>query len=313
MQGLIDTDNPPKAVAQTFNTLGQVAHNPEADLLKKAKRKAITVFLSGKLIELNNHNIQAYRNMYYCNSILSQNDQELKTAYCKNRLCAVCNAIKTANLINGYVPELMKFENPLFLTLTIKAVQGRFLKSAINGMQKTMREINKHLSKYDKIKVKAIRKLECNYNLKADTYNPHFHFVIDGLQAASYMLKYWLEHNPRSDEQAQDIRIADYDSMTELFKYATKVISKDGAVHPKQLDIIYTAFRNKRIVQPVGIKKVVDEDEREKVIYADLEPGHALWQWDTANFDWINQETGEYLTNFLPDKDLKLLLCQLNE
>lgn len=309
MQVTKKAETPPAAL----DTLGQVAHNPEADLLKKAKRKAITVFLAGKLIGLNNHNVQAYRNMYYCNNILAQNDQELKTSYCKNRLCAVCNAIKTANLINGYIPELQKFENPLFMTLTIKAVEGRFLRSAINNMQKTMRHINKHMAKYDKIPIRAIRKLECNYNLKSDTYNPHFHFVIDGLQAASYMLKYWMQYNPRADDRAQDIRVADYDSMTELFKYATKVVSKNGIVHPQQLDIIYNALKNKRVVQPVGIKKFVDEDEREKVIYAELVPDRVLWEWDKENYDWFNHETGESLTGFYPDKDIKLLLCQLNE
>lgn len=297
----------------SLDTLGQVTRDPEADLLKKAKRKALTVFLSGKLIELKSQNIQAYRNMYYCNSVLQQEGQELKTSYCKNRLCAVCNAIKTANLINGYMPELAKFEAPYFMTLTIKAVEGRFLKSAINGMQKKMRQINQRLTKYDKIKIRAIRKLECNYNLKTNTYNPHYHFVIDGLHAASNIMSLWLKLNPLADYQAQDIRIADYDSMTELFKYCTKLVSKDGAVHPKQLDVIYTALRNKRVIQPVGIKKEVDEDQREKVIYEELQPDTAHWIWDKQNYDWVNQETGETLTGFTPPHDMRMLFEELQE
>src|ERR1700749_731541 len=100
----LESQPPPEPVAARLDTLAQLSINPEENLLKKAKRKALTVFLSTKLIELNNHNIAAYRNMYYCNSILNQEGQELKTAYCKNRFCLVCNAIKTANLINGYLP-----------------------------------------------------------------------------------------------------------------------------------------------------------------------------------------------------------------
>jgi len=285
------------------------SHDP---LLKKAKRKAMTVYLSGKLIGLNSPNLQAYRNMYYCNSILVQDGKELKTSYCKNRLCAVCNAIKTANLINGYIPELAKFENPLFLTLTIKSVYGKQLRPAINDMLKKIRIINKELAK-EKIKIKAIRKLECNYNLQRDTYNPHFHFIIDGIQAASNILNRWLELNPTCDPYAQNIMVADYDSMTELFKYFSKAISKKGEVYPKQLDIIYSAFRNRRVVQPLGIKKEVDEDEREKVIYEELQEDNAQWQWDKDNFDWVNHQTGETLTGFVPTHDIKFLFEQLRE
>lgn len=138
--------------------------NPERDLLKKAKRKALTTILSLNLISLKNGNEKAYRNMYYCNSLLSQEGQELKTSYCKSRFCSVCNAIKTANMINGYLPELQKMANPQFMTLTIKAVGEKQLKPAIDRMQKDCRAILLNFAKYKKLKIKAIRKLECNYN-----------------------------------------------------------------------------------------------------------------------------------------------------
>jgi len=288
-----------------LDTLAQLSKNPEENLLKKAKRKALTVFLSTKLIELNNTNIQAYRNMYYCNSILNQQEQELKTAYCKNRFCLVCNAIKTANLINGYLPELKKMVDPHFLTLTIKAVGDTRLNAAVNKMQKDFRNINQKLTKFHKIQIHAIRKLECNHNEEKDTYNPHFHVIIDGRQRAEMLLNMWLKLNERSKIQAQDIRPADHDSMVELFKYATKIVSKQGIINPKALDVIYSAFKRRRVVQPIGIKKFVDEDKREKTVYPQLVNNTTTWEWNDANYDWFCQSTGESLTGYIPCKEVK--------
>ena len=295
---------PPQYFPAELDTLGQVAHNPAEQLKKKAKRKAITIFLADKLIELNGPNTKAYNIMKFCNSTLRQRDQELKSEYCKNRLCLVCNSIKTANLINGYLPELEKFQNPYFVTLTIKAVEGRFLVSAINKMQKNIRAINKHLTKYHGFKLKGIRKLEINYNLKQDTYNPHFHIITDGLQHAAYFLHEWLKKNPYSDDHAQDIRRADHKSLKELFKYTSKLISKDGNIHPDKIDKIYSALKRKRVIQPFGIKKFVDEDAREKTNYEHLTPDNAVWEYSVENFDWINHQTGEYLAQYEPDEDI---------
>ncbi len=304
----------PETLTAEFNTLAHVARDPALELRKKAKRKALTVFLAGKLIELDTDNVKAYRNMYYCNSALEQDGQELKEAtYCKNRLCAVCGAIKTANLINGYMPELKKMSDPIFLTLTIKAVEGRFLKTAINRMNATIRQIQKHLTKYHKVKLFGLRKLECNYNPKKNTYNPHYHFIIDGEAKAELLRKMWLQYNPTCDPRAQKAIPADMDTMIELFKYATKIIAKDGLIHALQIDVIYTALRHKRTIQSMGIKKQVDEDEREKVIYDHLAPDNTNWIWNQEATDWINQETGECLTGFTPDKELKLLFEQLRE
>lgn len=316
-------------IPETLDTLAQLMRNPEADLLKKAKRKALTVFLAGKLIDLNSKNIQAYRNMYYCNSVLQQEGQELKTSYCKNRMCMVCNSIKTANLINGYLPELQKMTDPQFVTMTVKAVYARQLHGAITKMQKDFRAITMHLRKYKKLQIKAIRKLECNHNkyfdvydpeyanryqnAYYDTYNPHFHMVIDGRVEAELFLAEWMLRNPNSNDQAQKIIPADQNSFVELFKYATKIVAKNGTINPRAIDIIYSAMHRRRVVQPVGIKKVVDEDEREKTIYPQLTDEVAQWQYDAGAFDWINPETGETLTGFTPPHDMLMLFEQLRE
>lgn len=122
----------------------------------------------------------------------------------------------------------------------------------------------------------------------------------------------WLKLNPRSNMMGQDIRPADMDSMIELFKYATKIITK-GKIHIVAMDKIFSALRRKRVIQPIGIKKYVDEDAREAVMYTELAVEQTQWSWEDGAFDWINVKTGECLTGFAPDKELKLLYEQLRE
>jgi len=291
-----------------LDTLAQLTHKPEENLKRKAHRKAMTAYISSQLIKLNSENIQAYRNMYYCNSVLLQENKELTTSYCKNRFCLVCNAIKTANLINGYMPELEKFSDPQFLTLTIKAVNESDLKQAISKMGTTLRKISQNFTKYHRRKIVAIRKLECNFNPKTGTYNPHYHFIIDGIEDAKLLRQAWLHLNPTSRKIAQDIRPADMSSVLEIFKYFTKITAKNN-LNFYALDKIYSALRNRRIVQPIGLKKIViDEDKRDKVEYEQLSEEQATWNWHQENYDWINRETGEILTGFIPNKAFKALL-----
>jgi len=200
---------------------------------------------------------------------------------------------------------MKKFTDPQFLTLTIKAVKGERLNAAINKMQKDFRNMNQKLTKFHKIKINAIRKLECNHNEETDTYNPHFHVIIDGRVYAEMLLNMWLKLNNRSNILAQDIRPANHDSMVELFKYATKIVSKQGIINPKALDTIYSAFRRRRVVQPIGIKKFVDEDKRESTVYPQLENTTTTWHWNDANYDWFCETTGESLSGYAPCKEVK--------
>jgi hypothetical protein len=310
----------------TLDTLAQLTHtpdNPEELLLKKVKRKALTTYLSGNLIALNSINIQSYRNMYYCNSVLLQEDQQLTTSYCKHRFCLICNSIRTANLINGYLPQLKKFENPYFLTLTIRAVKAKYLPGTLSKMLKDFRTIMQHITKYRGMKIKAIRSIEINYNEKEKTYNPHLHFIIDGLHEATVLRYFWIAINcyvtpegriiQNADDKAQDIRFADHNSATELFKYVTKTISKTGLKNLKALDVIYTAIRNRRLIQPINLEKEIDEDEREAIVYENLSPGQKTFEYIPDAFDWIDLQTGECLTGYTPKNGIKSLFEILRE
>lgn len=156
--------------------------------------------------------------------------------------------------------------------------------------------------------LKGIRKLEANYNIITCKYNPHFHLIVDTRHAGLALISEWLNRHPDAVMEAQDIRRADEGTLMELFKYSTKIITKneftrvDGKVivkvHAKALDTIFQAMRNRRVFQPMGIlKQPVSEDieEIESQVLEQLRDEINVWTWEQGVSDWITDD-GELLT-----------------
>jgi hypothetical protein len=130
--------------------------------------------------------------------------------------------------------------------------------------------------------------------------------IVSGRNVAQVILDAWLKVYPEATRQAQDIRPADKGAVIELFKYFSKIISK-GSIYPKPLDIIFKAMYQRRVFQPVGIRKVAEDiDELQSEIYADLIEAERTWTW--IENDWIDKETGEMLTGYEPSEVLINLL-----
>jgi len=154
----------------------------------------------------------------------------------------------------------------------------------------------------------GIRKLECTYNVIVLNYHPHFHFVIDTRRAGLALISEWLNRYPDAVMEAQDIQKADEGTLMELFKYSTKIITKneltriDGKaiikIHAKALDTIFQAMRNRRVFQPMGIlKQPVSEDieEIESQVLEQLKDEINVWKWEQEISDWVTED-GELLT-----------------
>ena len=101
-------------------------------LQKRAKAKWFTMSYINDLIDLNSPLKKSYTNTIYCCQTLHQKEDRLVSKYCNNRWCLVCNRIRIGKAINGYMPELMKLEDPQFLTLTIPNVKRYQLRLAID-------------------------------------------------------------------------------------------------------------------------------------------------------------------------------------
>jgi plasmid rolling circle replication initiator protein Rep len=287
-----------------LDTLAQLRTDPPskpANILKKravAKYKTIEIIL--KLIELDSPNHHRYWNTFHCCNVLLQDGKKITGRYCNNRWCIVCNRIRTANLINGYLPVIrQKFKEPMFVTLTIPNISEQELQNTIREMTKTIRKITDLFRNRRDFRLKGIRKLECTYNEKGKDFHPHLHILVESLLVAKELVKAWLNHYPDADKRGQDIRPADQNSMIELFKYSTKLAGKSKN-DVEALDVIFKAFYKKRVFQPVGLKKVTVSEDIEALQsqeIEDLKSAIDVWIWEQEIRDWLNS-SGELLTEY---------------
>ena len=294
-----------------------------AVLKKRARRKYLSTGLTLSLVTASEQNVRSsltksYWNTYHCSSILSITAKgKIKGEYCKNRWCLVCSSIRTARLIKQYQPIIKTWEDKYFVTLTVPNCKGLDLKNTLEYMAYYATQVRKNLNQsfkrgYLDRKFLGIRKLECTYNSIRDDYHPHYHFIINGHDNAQYLLDNWLLKLKYAVRSAQDIRPADNESVMELFKYFTKVISKskskksikegvkgNSVIFADAQDIIFNAVKRKRVFQPFGFKL---GDVGEAVTDDDLEIDEvvAVAEWDQDFKDWFRKDTGEDLTGHTP-------------
>ena len=283
----------------------------EATLRKRANAKFFASKLSNELAKIDDSILfNAYNRSVTCNQMLVQCGKTLETRYCGCRWCNVCNRIRTSKLISGYEPVLKGMKDKYFVTLTLPNCENWQLSNIIYVMLTASRRIQDQLKKQKQrgkidYQLVGMRKLECTYNATADTYHPHFHYIIEGKAASDALLSAWLAALPQANAKAQDIRPAVLNSEKELFKYFSKFVSKtgkgDNVVVVRALDNIFSSIVNRRVFQPIGIKKFIDVSEEVADIrgswYDGLEfvDGIKHWNWDGDNWrDEDNKSLCEY-------------------
>jgi plasmid rolling circle replication initiator protein Rep len=310
------SEYPEKTDSLNLDKLAQLRKTVFEKLKKRAKSKFITVGFIYDLINIHSPLEKSYWNTIHCVENLFYNPENNKITgkYCNNRWCLVCNRIRTAKLLNGYMGEISKFQDKTFLTLTIPNVQDNVLEDSIKEMARNFREILNNVARKQKIKIDGIRKIECTYNLTRNDFHPHYHVLIDGREKAEFMQREWLKRYPDANIKAQDIRPADDNSIKELFKYFTKIVSKtdrnsknEYPVLIEPLDKINIAFYGKRVFQSFG--KVKKQSEEVEEIQAEdigsILEGN-IWEWVQDQSDWVS-EYGECLTDNDYHKKLKVI------
>mgnify|MGYP006439241851 CR=1 FL=1 len=302
-------------------------------LANRANAKFISMRIAIALAKANPNSIlsNSYQNSTGCATAIHVENGESHTKYCKNRWCMVCNRIRTAELINKYVPIVQEWgEDAFFVTVTIPNVKGKALQPALEQMHKVFTKIKRRTKRTLNMPFVAIRKIECTYNPKRDDYHPHYHIVFRGKESAEAFVKQWLKYYPGTNKKGQDVREADTGGLKELFKYFTKLFAKNSAgkyeFDARKMDVIFRAMYTKRTLQPYGFKiseyeEIIEEadtdnmDEIEEIKEAvneetdtdtDAEPiehpadGIYLWRYD----NWYHRATGEALTNFEPTEKM---------
>jgi hypothetical protein len=284
--------------------------NQGSILAKRARAKLITNTLVLRLVDVKDSPLnKAYWNTFHCSTTLEQRGKTIKTKYCKNRWCMVCNRIRTATLMKGYEPALKALQEPQFVTLTFPNVEGTCLRQEIEGMYSNFKKLNDRLKKRG-VKLKGIRKLECTHNPRTGQFNPHYHFLIEGREQARALVQEWLKEYPNANLEAQYVEPANENSMMELMKYFTKILPTkgsrvDGKVHinPRALDTMFQAMQGLRVFQPLGIKKQVSEEiqQLEKKEYDVIEKEYSIWIWDQGCADWLDFITFDSLSKYEPE------------
>lgn len=283
-------------------------------LVKRARAKYLSINLAFQLKKENptSELSKSYTNTLYCSSIIIQQGKTLKTKYCKNRWCAVCNRIRTGKAIRSYLNEIRLMKDPYFVTLTKVTVLEKDLSSSIKKMNDVFRAILlSRDNKYNR-KIKGLRKSECTTR-PFGMYHYHYHLIIDGKDNANWVIAEWLRlMGELAKSEGQDLRQADERSQKEMFKYFSKLtIQNKGKdrelMNFKRMDVIFRAMRGKRVYQGFGGIKVVSE-EIEDIKAQDfefLEECERIWKWKVN--DWINDEGG-FLTGYMPSEDFTKFL-----
>jgi hypothetical protein len=333
-----------------FNTLGQngttktgqkqiiVSGNGSdlnnTDALKgRAKRKTITQIMILSLMDVakqkgDTEKQNAYWNTYYCQSRVISSEGKLYGKYCKNRFCTLCCSIRKAEIINKYLPIIKEWQEPYFITLTIKSCKANKLKlmtsKVLQGFSKIREKHKKRFQRGNGIKLIGLKSLECNFNPTKQTYNPHLHLIVANKEIGELLVKEWLEiWNKKglffASIKAQDIRkVFDVETnLIEIIKYGSKIFtepdmkkkSKDDnsyQIYVSALDSILTAMKGKRIFERFGFnaEKTSSIITQEPRVITNFEE----WEFKPKKSDWENTENEKPLSGYKINSQLASIL-----
>lgn len=197
--------------------------------------------------------------------------------FCKNKLCPMCNwrrsmkySYQTSRIVDEAIKQQPK-ERFLFLTLTVKNVEGENLNSTISQLTQSFDRLFRR-AKVKKNLIGYLRSVEVTYNEEERTYHPHIHVLM--MVKTSYFSgknnyisqKLWgdmwsqslkVDYVPRVDvrtvkETGKRLKGA----IVETAKYPTKPIKLD--VENKQVvEALYNGLYRKRQLGYGGLFKTI--------------------------------------------------------
>jgi hypothetical protein len=304
-------------------------------LSKRARSKFYTQKLVAPLLYLDSPLSKMYLRAYSCGGTIELKGGKMVSKYCNSRICHVCNRIRTAKMMLGYIQPLRELGNLHFTTLTQPNVKAQELPAAVEKMIKSLNDIIRVLNERRKLKVAGIKKIEITYNQKADTYHPHTH-LLHNKDVGEMIISEWLKRNPTAKKQGWDKKTKsmvdlqvtkpvthkgdEKGYLNEIFKYATKLAIKDDEdrglinVYVPALDNIMRALHRKHSVHAFGGLRMVKDTEIDAALELIAQPlememeqeltankVEKRWVWRSIHdiFDWIDAE-GNRLTNYQP-------------
>ncbi len=308
---------------------GSELNNTES-LMARAKRKSVTQAMVLSLIDVarkkNKHDrVKAYWNTYHCQQRLVTHEGRSYSKYCKNRFCTVCLSIRKATIINKYLPYLNTWEDPYFLTLTVKAIPAyqlpRYVKGFLKLFGKIVEKYRKRSQRGKGIELEGIRSLECNFNPQRRTYNPHFHILVRNKQIGDILLMEWLERFNRKYASPLAQKLVEVENrelaLIEIVKYGSKIFTEPDLqkttkkpnrfIYVSALDNIFSAMEGRRIFDRFGFNLPKQADlQRQQNSKLLLDYEH--WTFVPKCSDWVNTDSGETLTGYQLTNELRDVL-----
>lgn len=310
-----------------LDNIAQLPTDTLKTLSKRARSKYYTQKIVAPLLYIESPLNKGYSRAFHCGGVLEQIGKKIVSRYCNSRICHVCNRMRTAKMMFGYIEPLRNLGDLYFTTLTLPNVKADLLEPTVSKMLKDMTNIIRVLRERKKINISGIRKIEVTYNAKRDDYHPHFH-LLHSQDVGDLIIDEWLKRNPtakkkgwdRRKKEMVDIQVTkpvtkknddDKKFLNELFKYASKFVVKDEKesgvlnVYVPALDIILRALHKKRSIQSFGeIKKIAIEENTELIAQEieDIEPTdyrRFVWKGIDGLYDWIDENSNR-LTNYQP-------------
>ena len=197
--------------------------------------------------------------------------------FCKNKLCPMCNwrrSMKYSYQTSRIVDEAIK-QSPkgrfLFLTLTVKNVEGQALNSTISQLTKSFDRLFKR-AKVQRNLLGYLRSVEVTHNENDKTYHPHIHVLMMVRPSYFQSKKDYITQKEWSDMWSQSLKV-DYVPMIDIrtvketgkglrgavletAKYPTKPIKLD--IENKQVvDDLYNGLYRKRQLGYGGLFKAI--------------------------------------------------------
>ena len=311
------------------NGKGTELNNGKA-LKGRAKRKMITQNLALNLIDIaqrkgDDERVKSFWNTYYCQSRIYSSGDRLYGKYCKNRFCTLCCSIRKAFIINKYLPAIKLWEDPYFVTLTIKSVPAYRLKlllsKVIQGFKRIKNKYRKRNLRGKGIKLIGVKSLECNFNPKAKTYNPHLHLIVANKEIADMFINEWLklwkgEWTYKGAQKVRKVEDTERD-LIEIVKYGSKIFTEPDVnkkskeknsplLYVSALNNILKAMKGLRVFERFGFD--LRDQGKSKPGKTTVLNQYNEWVFDLKHTDWVNADSDQVLSGYLPTVEVRGLL-----
>jgi len=300
----------------------------------RTKRKHISQTIGFKLLKKAQKEGEvdlekSFRNSINCLNKIYIADERYYGYYCKNRCCTVCSSIRKAEMINRYLPIIKTWNEPYIVVLSIKACYAKDLDNEMKNMIQDFIKVTDRLRKRHKRKkgpkIMGIRSLECTFNPVKRWYHPHFYLIVPNRDVAVTLIVEWQRQKTREycspvGQFKRKVKCLEKD-LIEVIKYGTKIFTEPNPnnkkakvtpyVYTSALYNILKSMRGLRLFDRFGFNNPqrFNKSEIDPILHYEYEE----LKYHSDIKDWINEETGEALANYMPTQELSILLNNMDD